>query len=153
MVKNFYENSDHRFLSNMVDCVVQYDGVTYRSVEHAYQAQKSHEDLWKEYCQRQDVNSHQVKRKSHRIDIRDDWEEVKLQIMADLLLQKFKQQPFYSKLLDLQHEYIQEGNYWGDTFWGVCEKTGEGRNVLGKLIMNIRNAFLMVEFEESFGKF
>lgn len=34
--------------------------------------------------------------------------------------------------------YIQEGNYWGDTFWGVDLKKREGENNLGKLVMEIR---------------
>lgn len=30
-----------------------------------------------------------------------------------------------------------EGNNWGDTFWGVCN--GRGENMLGKLLMEIRD--------------
>lgn len=29
-----------------------------------------------------------------------------------------------------------EGNTWGDKFWGVCD--GEGENHLGKLLMEVR---------------
>jgi predicted NAD-dependent protein-ADP-ribosyltransferase YbiA (DUF1768 family) len=32
--------------------------------------------------------------------------------------------------------HIEEGNWWNDTFWGVCR--GKGHNNLGKLIMQIR---------------
>lgn len=34
-------------------------------------------------------------------------------------------------------EELIEGNYWHDTYWGVCE--GVGENHLGKLLMEIRN--------------
>jgi predicted NAD-dependent protein-ADP-ribosyltransferase YbiA (DUF1768 family) len=30
-----------------------------------------------------------------------------------------------------------EGNWWGDTYWGVCN--GVGENHLGKLLMKIRD--------------
>jgi len=35
-----------------------------------------------------------------------------------------------TKLLSTGNCEIQEGNYWGDTFWGVCK--GKGENNLGK---------------------
>ena len=31
------------------------------------------------------------------------------------------------------NEELVEGNYWGDTFWGICN--GEGTNWLGILLM------------------
>jgi predicted NAD-dependent protein-ADP-ribosyltransferase YbiA (DUF1768 family) len=33
-------------------------------------------------------------------------------------------------------EELVEGNWWNDTFWGVCN--GVGENNLGKLLMKIR---------------
>jgi predicted NAD-dependent protein-ADP-ribosyltransferase YbiA (DUF1768 family) len=33
---------------------------------------------------------------------------------------------------------IQEGNTHGDLYWGVDLHTGEGENVLGKLLMKVR---------------
>lgn len=33
---------------------------------------------------------------------------------------------------------MKKGNYWGDKFWGVCLKTGEGQNYLGRIIKLIR---------------
>lgn len=42
------------------------------------------------------------------------------------------------KLLATGVVNIEEGNSWGDTFWGVCE--GHGENHLGKLIMEQRDA-------------
>ena len=29
-----------------------------------------------------------------------------------------------------------EGNFWGDTFWGICD--GVGENNLGKILMRVR---------------
>ncbi|CAM0109837.1 hypothetical protein VPH166E361_0119 [Vibrio phage 166E36-1] len=43
-----------------------------------------------------------------------------------------------SKLLDTSDVELVEGNWWGDKYWGVCLKTGEGENNLGKLLMKVR---------------
>ena len=33
---------------------------------------------------------------------------------------------------------LEEGNIWGDTFWGVDAQTREGRNHLGRILMRVR---------------
>lgn len=69
--------------------------------------------------------------------MRSDWEDIKLQIMEDLLVQKFAYPELKEKLLQTGDQLLVEGNYWGDTFWGVDNKKG-GLNHLGKLLMKIR---------------
>lgn len=59
--------------------------------------------------------------------------------MKELLIKKFNQEPFRQKLIDTGDVYIQEGNNWNDIYWGVCIKTNKGENILGKLIMEIRD--------------
>jgi predicted NAD-dependent protein-ADP-ribosyltransferase YbiA (DUF1768 family) len=54
---------------------------------------------------------------------------------------------FRRKLLSTGNSEIQEGNWWGDKFFGVDLKTGEGQNLLGKMIMDIRK-----EIKEEEGK-
>ena len=41
------------------------------------------------------------------------------------------------KLLGTGNAHLAEGNNWGDTFWGTVN--GEGQNVLGVLLMRIRD--------------
>ena len=78
----------------------------------------------------------QAKRLGRKCQLRPDWEQVKVQVMRDALLLKFKQPEFKSKLLSTGNEFLVEGNDWNDTFWGVCG--GKGRNMLGYLLMEIR---------------
>jgi ribA/ribD-fused uncharacterized protein len=78
-----------------------------------------------------------VKRLGRKMVLRDDWEEVKVDIMRDLLIQKFSQQPFRRLLLATGDSYLEETNTWNDTFWGVCN--GKGKNQLGILLMEIRS--------------
>ena len=50
---------------------------------------------------------------------------------------KFADPEYFEKLQSTGTNYLIEGNDWKDTFWGMCE--GRGRNVLGRLIMNVRD--------------
>jgi predicted NAD-dependent protein-ADP-ribosyltransferase YbiA (DUF1768 family) len=59
--------------------------------------------------------------------------------MEECIKQKFNQEPFKTKLLETGSKHIQEGNRWGDKFWGVCLKTNKGKNHLGRLIMEVRS--------------
>jgi predicted NAD-dependent protein-ADP-ribosyltransferase YbiA (DUF1768 family) len=58
--------------------------------------------------------------------------------MRECLHQKFNQEPYRTLLLETGDDYIQEGNYWGDTFWGMDLNAMTGDNRLGKMIMEIR---------------
>jgi len=129
----------YSFLSNFADCEIEYNGYTYKSVEHAYIAQKSNDEDWKELCANGGYTAGNLKKVGKEIELREDWEEAKLEIMGELLLLKFKQEPFRTNLLETDNSYIEEGNWWGDEYWGVSFKTGKGDNHLGKLLMLIRN--------------
>ncbi|MFM7853305.1 MAG: NADAR domain-containing protein [Flammeovirgaceae bacterium] len=61
-----------------------------------------------------------------------------MKVMQGCLRDKFQQEPYKSLLINTGDLYIQEGNRWGDKFWGVDLRTGKGLNTLGKLIMEIR---------------
>lgn len=134
MIEQF--QGDFRWLSNFAPVNVNFNGVIFPSTENAYQAAKC---KYKEDME-QFINctAGQAKRKSKRIAIRDDWDQVKLGIMEDLLRQKFNQEPYKTNLINTREEFIQEGNTWGDVFCGVNIQTGFGENNLGKLIMKIR---------------
>ena len=63
--------------------------------------------------------------------------EVKTNIMYDICLAKFTQnQDLKEKLLKTGNAILIEGNWWNDTYWGVCN--GIGENNLGKILMKIR---------------
>lgn len=132
MIKQFQK--EFRWLSNFTPCTIILDGITYRSVEHAYMSAKSNDIEWKHFC-RDTYKPGDVKKASKKIKLRDDWDLIKLDIMSKCIDQKFNQSPYRQNLLNTRNLYIQEGNYHNDKFWGVCLKTDEGNNMLGKLIM------------------
>jgi hypothetical protein len=135
MIKEFQK--EYRWLSNFMPVNIILDEEEYSSVEHAYQSAKSDDQDWKQFCILES-NPAEVRRQSRNVVLKKDWNIIKDEIMLQLLKQKFSQEPYKHLLLDTKNEQIQEGNYWGDTYWGVDLKTGEGENRLGKMIMKIR---------------
>jgi len=131
----------YRFLSNFWKCSVVYDGIDFISSEHAYQAAKTL-DI-KERLQIRDCKTAgDSKRASRKLTIRPDWEEVKYQIMMDILTIKFKNPLLRSWLKNTRNAILEEGNLWHDKFWGVCNCAkckGQGQNFLGKALMEVRS--------------
>ena len=126
-----------RFLSNFWPSWVYLDGEPYPTVEHAFQAAKTL-DLDERHHVRLAPTPGKAKGFGRRLVLRPDWEEVKVQVMLDLLRQKFAQPSLAERLLATGELDIVEGNTWGDTFWGVDTRKG-GDNNLGRLLVQIRN--------------
>ena len=137
MIKHF-KTRKHAWLSNFMRVVVIYEKREYPSVEHAYMAAKSDDLEWRNFCANDKNTAGAVKRASRKIALRPDWEEDKCRVMRLLLDQKFRTEPFRTKLLATGEQHIQEGNWWNDRFWGVDLRTGLGQNILGQMIMEIR---------------
>ncbi|MCU0480955.1 MAG: NADAR family protein [Anaerolineae bacterium] len=69
--------------------------------------------------------------------LRKDWESVKDNIMREAILAKFETHADIRQiLLDTGDEEIIE-NAPTDYYWG-CGKTGTGKNMLGKILMEVR---------------
>jgi len=131
MIDRFDE--EYSFLSNFYPCKVIYKGHTFLSSEAAYQAQK---DLSRteEFI---NLGAKDSKHLGKKVNIRPDWEEVKLPIMEEIVRAKFEQnKDLAEKLIATGDEELIEGNYWHDCFWGVCN--GQGENHLGQILMQIR---------------
>jgi hypothetical protein len=142
------------FLSNFFHCTIPFEGVAYASVEHAYQAAKfpasQREPFSLEFNPR--LTAAQAKKLGRTMKgMRPDWDEIKWGIMKDLVLCKFTSYPELAlKLVSTEGAYLEEGNWWHDTYWGVCKgkleghicKHGihppEGKNHLGHLLMATR---------------
>lgn len=139
MIREF--QGEYRWLSNFWPCKITLDGMTYNSVEHAYMSAKSDDIEWKKFCQ-STYSLGQVKKASRSLRVKDNWNDIKLQVMKECIDQKFSQEPLKSMLINTGDIHIQEGNMWNDKFWGVCLKTGKGENFLGKIIMQKRNKLI-----------
>lgn len=130
---------EYFFLSNFYPVEIKLDGIVYPNAETAFQAQKTL-DVEERRKFSMLKNPVQAKRLGRKVKLRDDWEEVKLDIMTEVVSQKFLQHPhLIEMLLQTGDEELVEGNKWGDRFWGVCK--GKGKNHLGKILMKIRDAY------------
>lgn len=137
MISSFRD--EYFFLSNFYPVEIKLDGIVYPNAETAFQAQKTL-DVEERRKFSMLKNPVQAKRLGRKVKLRDDWEEVKLDIMTEIVSQKFLQHPhLIEMLLQTGDEELIEGNKWGDRFWGVCK--GKGENHLGKILMKIRDAY------------
>lgn len=125
----------YRWMSNFHLTPIQFDGRVYPATENAYMAAKC-----KMHTQRvvfENCAPKVAKAEGKVVVLRDDWEQVKFDIMYQLNKQKFEFNPdLRDRLLATGDKYIEETNWWGDRIWGVCNGTGE--NNLGKILMRIR---------------
>lgn len=128
-------DKEYDFLSNFYVAPVDIYELKGVSSESVFQAMKS-----LDIKERNEIASclpSRAKRLGRHVQIRKDWEEIKEDIMYDIVLAKFKQNPdLKQKLLDTGDAVLVEGNTWNDKFWGVCD--GVGLNKLGEALMRVR---------------
>ena len=134
---------EYRFLSNFYPAEVQFEGITYPSVEHAYQSAKT-----LDRAERQRLASikdpAQAKRAGRALKYRADWEAVKFDVMEQCVRDKFTRHPdLRAKLLATGDAELVEGNTWGDRIWGVDPPgSAQGENRLGMILMRVRSQLM-----------
>ena len=130
---------EHSFLSNFYPVHIVYEGISYQSVEAAFQASKCTD--YKDKLEFKDLTPVQAKHKGRQVTLPPNWERDRVNIMKKLLELKFEHPELAQKLKDTgAHTALIEGNTWNDTFWGKCN--GIGKNMLGKLLMKLRDELL-----------
>lgn len=144
-IKGFF--GEYRFLSNFWPANVSLDGEEYKFTENAYQAAKYKKELrnkLKECSPKEAIIF--VRENPIGQYTLEEWNKIKLETMRKLLIQKFDKElnpENYKKLKETDNKYLEETNYWEDTYWGVSKsddkEEGVGENNLGKLLMEIRS--------------
>jgi ribA/ribD-fused uncharacterized protein len=133
---------DYYFLSNFAPASVNLNGVTYPTVEHAYQAAKTLEPGEREKIL--GASTPDLARKlGRKVTKRPDWPDLKVYIMRDLVRQKFEEHAdLKDRLLATDETELVEGNTWHDNFWGDCRcsrcASSPGQNWLGRILMDVR---------------
>lgn len=133
-------NGADRYLSNFYPVAIEYEGMLYRTVEHAYQAAKTIDLEERGYIQRAATPA-RAKSLGSKVPLRPDWLEIRNSIMKELLKQKFAVPSLRRLLLSTQGQELIEANYWHDIYWGRCQcvnHAGRGENNLGRLLMEVR---------------
>lgn len=128
---------EYFFLSNMYPVTFTCGGVTYNSSEQFYQSRKT--IIESEFPIIVNCDSPlRSKTLGKKVTLRDDWDRVKDAVMFQALSYKFENPELRAKLLATDGMYLVEYNYWGDTYWGVCN--GVGENKLGEMLMRLRDS-------------
>jgi N-glycosidase YbiA len=138
-IKGFF--GEYRFLSNFWPAIVVLDNIIYKSTEIAYQASKWSPDERDYFLSCTELESIDYNRKNTpNFYSAEEWCGKRVDIMRDLLKQKFDPSvnpDNYEMLIKTGNKNLEELNWWKDIFWGVDE-SGNGENMLGKLLMEIR---------------
>ncbi len=134
-IDNFKD--EYFFLSNYYEADVTYNGLTFHSNEAAFQAMKNLK-FATAFCA---LKPNTAKKVGRNVELRKDWEQVKDNIMYEIVKAKFTQNiGLKTKLLSTGNAILIEGNTWNDKYWGVCD--GEGKNKLGEILMRVREELL-----------
>lgn len=132
---------EYSFLSNfyILENPITYEGVKHNSSETAFQAAKFEPIKMKKYIAKlSPLQSKNFGRKEP--GLREDWEEVKIDIMKEILILKFSEHSLFNELDQTGGDILVEGNNWGDNFWGKSPYNNlSGKNVLGELLMYVRS--------------
>lgn len=129
---------EHFWLSNFYMSAFTWKGLRWASGEHAFQAMKSRDPKIWAIVQKLRTPSEAKSFGRYEIELREDWEVVKIPTMAEMLEAKYSKLTLHHKLLATGNVRLSEGNWHKDDFWGVCLKTNQGQDWLGKLTMDLR---------------
>lgn len=136
----FYKtNEKYGCFSNFAHYGFELDEKWWMTSEHYFQAQKFYGTEYVEIIRLLDNPMKAAKMGRNRnLPLREDWEEVKDDVMRKAVYAKFSQniEP-KNILLDTDSEYIVE-NTSNDYYWG-CGTNGSGKNMLGIILMEIRD--------------
>lgn len=133
MINSF--EGEYAFLSNFYEHPISNGVITFPTNEHYFQAMKTLEDD-ERLAIAKAATPGQAKRMGRKVKLRADWESIKLDVMETAVRIKFTDPELAAKLIATGDEELVEGNWWNDTFWGVCN--GVGENHLGKILMKVR---------------
>ena len=148
----------HSFLSNMYETPITYGGLTYRSVENAFQAAKtSNQALQREFT---DISPADARTKGRSLELTPEelavWEDRKDAIMRELLRIKFSNPALRQQLLNTKDALFNHANTWGDQYWGTVLITNEdgtqhydGLNKLGVMLRETRDNLMSDTIEGS----
>lgn len=146
----FFYEQDYYVLSNFSAFTLKWEGRRFDTSEAAYHWMKfpltvgiPEQTLVTRHSVRSMIlyapSAHEAfkiaeRNREHR---RPDWDEVKVDVMRQILRAKADQHEYVKRKLLATGDRELIENSWRDTYWG-CGEHGDGRNMLGKLWMEIR---------------
>lgn len=145
MTISFYKVSDeYGCFSNFSFHGFKLDDKWWITSESYFQAQKFHGTLYEEKIRLLDspLKAAQIGR-CRELPLREDWEQVKDDIMRKAVYAKFTQNKEIQKILLSTGKNIIIEKTIDDYYWG-CGKDGSGKNMLGIILMETREAISLL---------
>jgi ribA/ribD-fused uncharacterized protein len=139
MIQEF--SGENAFLSNFHPAPVEFEGVVYPTVEHAFQAAKTDDPAEREKV-RSATTPRGARMLGQRVTLRAGWDSKRVNVMRALVRKKFEIPELREQLLATGDQPLVEGNTWHDRFWGRClceTHQATGSNWLGSILMGVRN--------------
>lgn len=144
-------DGQYAFLSNFYPSPFIHEGIVYPTNEHFFQAMKTLDiDERKKIAAAETPGL--AKRMGRNVQLRSDWEKVKVYYMELGLRLKFANKALAEKLIATGDEELVEGTKWHDNEWGSCSCSRcvniLGKNKLGNLLMKVRKELLDEETDK-----
>ena len=115
-------------------------GLYWPTVEHYFQAMKFPGEQYLSYREQIRLTDSPARAKksgrTRKYPLREDWQQVKEEIMLYALRKKFSHSKMLAKLLETEERHLYENSPY-DRYWGIG-KDGQGLNRLGELLMLVR---------------
>lgn len=146
MAVYFYRvNEPYGAFSNFAKYGFEAGGKYWATSEHYFQAQKFAGTPYEEEVRLAPAARDAARMgRNPRLPLRSDWDTAKIDVMRTALHYKFKSHPeLVDLLLSTGNEEIIEGTI-DDHYWG-CGSTGTGLNMLGKLLMELREKYRIAD--------
>jgi ribA/ribD-fused uncharacterized protein len=136
-----FEN-EFAFLSNSYQTPFRIDGVSYVNVEQYYHSMKTQEKKQREKILSTD-DPHVIYKLGRKCSLRKDWDSVKTKYMRRAITAKFSQnKDIRDKLIATKDLELENGIAEKDGVWGISIYTHQGENLLGKMLMELRERLL-----------
>jgi len=143
--KVYQFEGEYAFLSNFYEQPIKYFEMTFQTAEHMFNALKTN-DITEAYHVMSAPTPGIAKSRGRKVTLKDNWDDVeRFRAMRRTLGAKFMMNPEMAhKLISTGVTYLEEGNWWHDNVWGVCNCgqwtcKGQGQNHLGKMLMELRD--------------
>ncbi len=138
----FSQADEYSVFSNFAYVPFYWNGRLCKTLEHPYQASKfpDHPEYQEKiYSTKNPADAYRLSQ-TEEYCIRSDWKKVKLDIMRELLYEKFIQNEDLKEMLLATGDRTLIEDSSSNYYWG-CGKNGTGKNMLGILLMELREKF------------
>ena len=113
-------------------------GLLYWNSEGYYMSRRTRDaDVKRQIAHMSELGGKYSRRAKYRFELDQDLYD-RAYYMIESVCKKFSTNPHLAEKLCKVEGHIMEKNSWGDTFFGVSDKTMRGANMLGKILMKTR---------------